>query len=371
SRVIVTGEMAPTTTPIVNSNNLSLSGNALISQGNWKYDLILDSLSGDWTLQQDQVVDQNLYLASSTLDLNGKTLTVKGDLIHSGGTLTVTGGTLVVDGDYRIQTASTDAQGATTYKYSSGTLNMTNSADNVLVHGNFVMDSYYGHGALLTSGTLEVKGDFTQKSTVSSSTAKDYINFQATGTHRVLLSGTAKQTVSFSTASCNRSHFNILEITNDTNAGILFSTGVVITQLFNHHLNDFTISSSSQFPDYDLDEILDHNDPDPLNTYTCDHESLKTLYRDFDNDGYGDSSRIMYSCTSLEGYAENIYSSSKFEAGDINCDNEVNMVDSVLALKLLSGKGADIHDNRAADMNKDGKIGIEEAVHIINLNKNR
>ncbi|NWH06983.1 hypothetical protein, partial [Desulfobacter latus] len=99
SRVIVTGEMAQTTTPIVNSNNLSLSGNALISQGNWKYDLILDSLCSDWTLQQDQVVDKNFYLKDGTLDLNGKTLTVTGDLIYSGDTLTLNGGTLVVKGD--------------------------------------------------------------------------------------------------------------------------------------------------------------------------------------------------------------------------------------------------------------------------------
>ncbi|NWH05286.1 hypothetical protein, partial [Desulfobacter latus] len=69
----------------------------------------------------------NLKLTGGTLDLQGRTLVVKGDLIHSGGTLTVTGGTLVVEGDYRIQRASTDDQGTTTYSYSSGRLNMTNS----------------------------------------------------------------------------------------------------------------------------------------------------------------------------------------------------------------------------------------------------
>ncbi|NWH05289.1 hypothetical protein, partial [Desulfobacter latus] len=344
-----------------------------------------------------------------------------------------------------------------------------------------------------------LKGDFTQKSTYVSYYSNEEENFDTSGTHKVILAGSTLQTVSFENPSSSYSHFNILEITNEANARISFSSDIVVTKLFNHHLNDFTISSSDQFPDYDLDGIHDQNDPNPLNAYTCDHKSLKTLYRDLDNDGYGDNSKIMYTCASLEGYVENdddtddaIFNdldsdglsdyienitctdpedadtdddgipdgvedlngngitetgetspcnadtdgdgiqdgteagltlltigpdtdinifqpdldpatstdplnkdtdgdgwndgaedknlngmtepgeknptdaSSKFEAGDINCDNEMNMVDSILALKLLSGKVVDIHDNKATDMNEDGKIGIEEAVHIIN-----
>ncbi|WP_425484234.1 hypothetical protein, partial [Desulfobacter latus] len=70
-------------------------------------------------------VTGDLIYSGDTLTLNGGTLVVKGDLIHADGDLTVTGGTLVVEGDYRIQRASTDDQGTTTYSYSSGRLNMT------------------------------------------------------------------------------------------------------------------------------------------------------------------------------------------------------------------------------------------------------
>ncbi|PLX92969.1 MAG: hypothetical protein C0621_08445, partial [Desulfuromonas sp.] len=274
----VIGELTATTTPIINSELLSLSGTAFISQGNWNYDLVVDGYSGSWTLQQDQVIAQSLYLKSSTLDLNGHTLTVKGNLIHSGGTLNVNGGSLVVEGDYRIQSISTDAEGNPTYDSSAGYLTMTNPADHVLVYGDFVMDSMHSHNSCLTAGVLEVKGNFAQKGTYSYTTT----NFHTSGTHRVLLSGTTSQTVSFDTPSSGSSHSNVLEITNSSAGGGVFKTKVAVNALFNHHRNKFTFDvTGSTFVDYDGDTILDHLDAFPMDA---------SEWADTDHDGIGDNS---------------------------------------------------------------------------------
>ncbi|MCI5122870.1 MAG: hypothetical protein D3908_17120, partial [Candidatus Electrothrix sp. AUS4] len=90
------------------------------------------------------------------------------------------------------------------------------------------MDSRYIHdgttysNAVLSAGTLEVKGNFTQKSTYSSGSLA---NFWTDGTHKVLLSGTGPQTVSFEDPSSGSSHFSILEITNPDPTKITFNPG--------------------------------------------------------------------------------------------------------------------------------------------------
>ncbi|PLX96952.1 MAG: hypothetical protein C0621_01035, partial [Desulfuromonas sp.] len=171
----------------------------------------------------------NLKLTGGTLDLQGRTLVVKGDLIHSGGTLNVNGGSLIVEGDYRIQTSSTDAEGNTTYGSSLGRLNMTNVADHVLVHGNFYTYSKYDHSSYLTAGTLELRGDFQQIGLDVYPHDSDEYNFKTGGTHRVVLNGAAKQTVSFGAPGTSCSHFNILEITNSSIEGIEFASKAIVT----------------------------------------------------------------------------------------------------------------------------------------------
>jgi hypothetical protein len=175
-----------------------------------------------WTLNESETVAGDLQLAGSTLDLNGKTLTIKGNLYHSGGELRVNGGRLVVEGDYRLQTRTLAANGTASYSSSLGSLTMSNAADSVLVLGSFITHAYYDQIGHFTAGTLEVRGDFQQVYGGDF----HYANFAATGTHRVLLSGTRKQTVSFGSpgADSTHSHFNILEITNSSPEGVVFLT---------------------------------------------------------------------------------------------------------------------------------------------------
>ncbi|MCI5158223.1 MAG: hypothetical protein D3906_07230, partial [Candidatus Electrothrix sp. AUS1_2] len=174
-------------------------------------------------------------LYDTTLDLNGHTLTVEGDFLQSGGTVNVNGGRLIVRGDYRIQEKTADGE----YTYSRGRLKMENDADYVLVEGDFVTDgpgnrtNNYGtiyNEPILTAGTLELRGDFTQLSTNEDSTSYTAYNFQTTGNHRVILSGSGPQTVSFEYAGSSTSRFNELLLT--TNTLKTFTTGVAVTKLF-------------------------------------------------------------------------------------------------------------------------------------------
>ncbi|MCI5228216.1 MAG: hypothetical protein D3918_16580, partial [Candidatus Electrothrix sp. AX2] len=170
-------------------------------------------LSKDLTITPSEESVFQLY--GAMLDLNGHTLTVEGDLVHSGGVLNVNGGKLIVKGDYRIQKENAD--GSSTY--GNGQLKMINKLDHIIVEGNFVMDSSGSHDGKLTAGTLELKGNFIQKSTYTGR----YDNFKASGTHKVLLSGSNPQEISFTDASNTYSHFNILEITNPDAKQITFS----------------------------------------------------------------------------------------------------------------------------------------------------
>ena len=191
----------------------------IVTNGNKINNLNLHTMA--WTLSSDETFACDFELSvNSTIDLNGHTLTVEGDFLHSSGILKVNGGKLVVNGDYRIQSVSGDG-----YSFSNGRLDMTNAIDHVLVYGDFIMDSRINHTAYLTSGLLELKGNFIQQSLNSSTDAMK--NVQAGGSHKVLLSGTSLQTVYFMDSNSGYSHFNILGITNNSNHGVELHSNIV------------------------------------------------------------------------------------------------------------------------------------------------
>ncbi len=172
----------------------------------------INSASGKLIIDQDLVlkgnsitggnitVNGNVKLQTYSINLQGNKMEVKGHLIQESGYMAVDGGTLEVGGDYRIQTQNPDGS----YGESSGVLVMTNSADYVLVRGNFVTQSTESHYGNLTNGTMELKGDFSQMNGADR-------NFDASGNHKVILSGKEGQSAVFATEG---SRFNILEIAN-------------------------------------------------------------------------------------------------------------------------------------------------------------
>lgn len=146
----------------------------------------------------DAIYADDYKLSGGTLDLDGKTMYVSGDFLHTGGSLYLGSGKLVIFGDYRIVSEEGKTAG------SNGSLYMRDENGHLTVYGDFVTDSRSGHSGNLTAGILEVKGDFTQRITVNGSSQ----NFYATDTHKVILSGTGKQTVYFTDP--DYSWFNIL-----------------------------------------------------------------------------------------------------------------------------------------------------------------
>ena len=163
----------------------------------------------------DLTVNGDLNITGGTLDLNNGTLTVAGNLNHGGGNLhggilIVNNGTLIVEGDYNLTRGTT---------YGSE-LKMLSTSDYIKVYGNFSMNSGLDHSTKLTAGTLEVEGNFTQLGVST--------NFNTSGTHRVLLSGTQQQVISFEDPGLTKSHFNILEIDNASPEGVIFVTAVVV-----------------------------------------------------------------------------------------------------------------------------------------------
>lgn len=166
--------------------------NQVAQSNEFVYELKDLIVSSDITLTKDMVVD-DLVVRYSYLDLNGYTLEVKGNVSVEGcGSFYLNNGYLWCHGSMMLA--------------GSSTFNMEKENDYVLVEGDFVFWEYWGSN--LKAGTLEIKGNFTQKESA---------NFASRGTHKTILSGTAKQVVTFED---KWSSFNILELKNNSEEGI-------------------------------------------------------------------------------------------------------------------------------------------------------
>lgn len=146
-------------------------------------DLTIDS---DLTLNESKKVN-NLTISNGTLNLNGYDITVYGDVILTrDGKLNCSRGEIVCN-NFTMNSGS--------YLY------MTNANDHIVVNGNFVHNGGYFYSTNATAGTIEIKGNFTSKTS----------NFNPNTEHKVIFNGTEKQTISLNGSS---STFNILEINN-------------------------------------------------------------------------------------------------------------------------------------------------------------
>ncbi|OPZ91963.1 MAG: Endoglucanase E precursor [Firmicutes bacterium ADurb.Bin419] len=170
--------------------------------------------TGDVSLNSDTILSENRFYKGlhidygASLDLNGYTLNVKLDLYEISGKVNVNTGKLIVGRDYSIG------------EY--GIIVMKNEADYVYVGGNFVTSNDYNVGVdeedYLTAGTLEVKGNF--------SCIGEYGGFNASGSHKVILSGDGEQVVSNIETALE---FNELEIANET--GVRFESPIGIRKM--------------------------------------------------------------------------------------------------------------------------------------------
>ena len=183
-----------------------------------------------WILEEDEVHEGDLVLLEDTLDLNGHSLTVTGDLIQMSGVVDINKGALTVEGDYRIQ-CRTGEEDAYSYTVSRGLLKMTNEEDYVCVKGSFYTGSSADESGYLTGGTLEVKGNVMVDSAYSEK------SFVAEESHTLLLSGEEKQQISFGTWGTDKSRLRNLEITNESEEGVVIESRPYVSGSVNDHGN--------------------------------------------------------------------------------------------------------------------------------------
>ena len=172
-----------------------------ISGGYCKNSILIDN---SFSLKQDLTIDGDLYV-NRRLDLNGYTLTVNGDTLVNGCVMILSKGQFIGKGNVTLKELY---RNVTSFE-------MKESNEKVVVYGDFVFESNEStdlYVSYMSAGTMELKGDVTIKA-----------NFNPTGTHKVVLSGNKKQTVTFESP---KSTFNILELQNHCKDGI-FCTDIL------------------------------------------------------------------------------------------------------------------------------------------------
>ena len=232
-------QLANTSTGGINFNSpassLYLSGNGGKISG---------YLPGFNSLKSDMTIVGDLKIRDTTHNLNGNKLTINGDLDQQSGSIYLysTDDNLRVEGNYQQEGGSLDIQNGQveiTGNYliekdggaSDGSLNMPSPASKLTVNGDFVIDST--RQSDLSAGLFELKGDFTQRSTIDSndSARSFYNNYDSDKTsHRTLFSGNTPQIVSIE--DFTSSIFAFLQLANSSEGGITFETPT-----FGHYLS--------------------------------------------------------------------------------------------------------------------------------------
>jgi chitodextrinase len=143
------------------AGNVSLSSNAVTFTT--EYNII----NNDFILASDEVF-QGLHISNGIINLNGHKLTVEGNLTQDGGTLYLNGGSLLVKGNYISSETSS--------------IEMIDDNDHLDIDGNW---DYYGNeSGEFSAGVIYLAGNFTDYSKNS---------FTASGTHRMVLTGSSEQ----------------------------------------------------------------------------------------------------------------------------------------------------------------------------------
>lgn len=162
------------------------------------------TINSNYTLTSN-IKAANVHIESGTLNLNSHALTVRGDVWVRNGSVNINKGKMYAGGSLMLCDSNKN--------YSSGYITMKNAEDCVCVNGDMYVRSYWDYN-VLTSGTLELKGDFTQKN------GRGTNNFCASGSHKVILSGEGLQTVSFDSTD---SQFNVVKVTKPVDTGYVLT----------------------------------------------------------------------------------------------------------------------------------------------------
>lgn len=148
-----------------------------------------------------------------------------------------------------------------------GTLTIPNG-NKVEINGDVYGGKLINNGILVCNGDLTCdkyknSGYYQQTSDEARLIAKGNLNITSSNKNRygtIELAGTGKQEVKIGSAF-------VVEISNTSVEGVIFTSELYVRKLFNHKGNNFTLyknGSTSTFVDYDGDGLLDNVDPSPL-----------------------------------------------------------------------------------------------------------
>ena len=199
---------------------------------------LYDNLNANITVSDDVIIPEN-----HDITINGELyIEFSNNTIYNYGSLTILK-------DFRLCSAS--------HLHNNGTLRVENtliitsgylggpclSNNGVLDCKNFmigsVVDIYFGENAQFC-----VSGDF-------DGGWEDYVF------PKIVFDGTTKQEIS------NLSAKTVL-IENPSSEGVVFETSILVSKLFNHKGNSFSLINGGTLPDYDDDGLKDHLDPQPM-----------------------------------------------------------------------------------------------------------
>lgn len=307
-------------------------------------------------------------IVNGTLDINGKNVEITGDLYQHSGKISANEGSLKTSGNYMLLQNEDSA----VHTVSSGILDMTHDKDNIIVGGNFITMSDKNHTDYLTAGTLEIKGDFYQ---YDDGTA---FAFPASGTHKVILSGTEKQTVTFE--SYDSSHFNMLSLTQNASQYV-FSDDPCWTDLVDAEsqhgettittkptttsttsttvkLTTTTTTSTTAKPTTTTSTA---STPKPTTTTITSATSKPTIT----------STTITTLSESTETTVTTSETQTTYHLGNVNGDEEISVEDAQLTLnayvRIMAGMDSGLTDEqlKAADVNNDGEVSVDDAQTIL------
>ena len=233
--------------------------------------------------------------------------------------------------------------------------------------GDIEFYSYYGNYSPAAGSRLIAKKNIVR------------LVYSDSPTGTIELAGTEQQTVYLTRAS-------IIEITNASNEGVLFTSSISVNKLFDHNGNNFTLynnGSGSTFVDYDGDGLLDNVDPHPTIHENCisGHAySEWTQTKASTCVAYGEETRTCTVCGEVEikvvePTGMHIFDNDedkqcntcdfvRYVVGDINGNEAITDADAMYLL-MHTYFPEDYPISQPCDFDGDGKLTDSDAIYLL------
>ncbi len=187
--------------------------------------VIWDGLNADFIIRDGNIYNDNsTLLANATLE---QQIILNGDVFLESGSLVINGFRLTINGNFATS--------------SCGRLFMQDAADVLEVSGNVTIAGANSSNYLF-AGTLRVGGDFAQLGTLDNASCSSGAAFHATGTHTVEFNGSRAQVISFEMPFPTQGYYSKFShlVINNTSGGVTFATDCYVTGILQRLSGELT-----------------------------------------------------------------------------------------------------------------------------------